>query len=546
MPKKGTNKKKTKKIASIVSSATKVTPNKFFVKGGPIPKPQLSLSVVKTDGLDHVRVSGVEVFTQIVASTTLQTRVSELIGPLNDILFPKLSAVAALYEKWRPIGQGFRFHYLPQCNMTRTGNVACYVETDPGDTAVSNSVIEMLNQKYSGSVPMFDPLMVHYPPRDDAPKWYFCQGSGDSVDPLTNRSAFAGRLNWFTQNASSADSTTFGGFLALEYTVELCTFRPPDSTGFSMANETSLALPDSTAVALQLSDNESYLNTGARALRYIYDSLIQTTESPAETSSDRRILLPPLQKDSLLTFRADLDELAVDTPRNPPSSRSSNDGREFLVVHNRVMTHYQEGQRIPLSNHNNSTPLVEEKRFQGPRAPLVTFLPWRASQDAFGDWFYQTSPGGDLIPYVEGGVNVVFGPLAAGDVAFYITYKTIETGVEIVLFNVTLSAVLTAVSVFVGGIIFPALAGYCKLYLNLGSAGGRFITSLNSNIGGASGGGDDPSTVSRRRIVSRGFTSLSRDEIRSRRLTRPRSVYVRASHSDEKTDSDRAAQPELR
>lgn len=435
-----------------------------FVKGSYLPRPMMRVRVVREDGIDHLIVSGTEIFQSLVGASIFTQRVNQFINPLNDVLFPKASAMAALYEKWRPYGKGFRFYYIPACPVTRTGNHAGYVETDPGDTQIPTSTIEMVNQMYSTAGPVYDAAEIRFPPSEDSNLWYFVQGSTDTTDGLTNRSAMPGILYWYAENASAespTDDGLFNGYLAMDYEIELSTFRPPDSTGFTLVNNTDVTLPDTIASPLQLSDNTSVLNLGARALRYVYDSVKPVIGGlTPNTLTNRYLLYPPLKKNTPLAITANFDNTSAEDTKGP--KRSESKSRGSLVV--------------------------------------PDFKPWMVTQDDDGNWFYQDYPDDEFHPFPSEGVQVRT-PQAVGDITFYITYTTLGSGTETVLYTTSVSAVLTAVAVSLGGIVSPSVTGYLKVYAQCASTAGRILTALTSVIGGGGGGGGDIPALRKRRPV---------------------------------------------
>jgi hypothetical protein len=266
----------------------------------------------------------------------------------------------------------------------------------------------------------------------------------------------------YAQNASTSDNAAMGGFLSFHYEIEFDTYRPPTSLGFTLVNESEVLIEDNVATALQPSDNSSIYNMGARAARYIWDRVVPRLGTGTEVVNDRFLLYPPVGQTtpvaSRLTFgNASESDLEVH--------------RENLERYRRLCALARDGE--------SKTPLIPV--YERPTV-VEDFTPWKVSQDSEGNWFYQMDPEDSLHPFPEEGVQV-YEPQAIGDIQFYITYKNAATGVETVLYTISLAAALTATTQYVGGLISPAVEGYCRILTKCISTVGRNVSSFFNFIG---------------------------------------------------------------
>lgn len=407
---------------------------------------------LSTSSVDRIRITGLDVCAVAIDASTFSLRFEEIINPLNANLFPKLSAMAAMFEKWRPVGFGFRFRYHATCPTTLSGVAASYVESDVADTDVPASIVGVMNEKYSSSSPVFSSHVVNYPPRDDMPRFYFTQADLSS-ELEGDRTAIAGIYRFYSSNAAAADSAKFEGFIAVEYDVELTTWRPPITEGFVLVNENDQALANAVQLNPLLAAPDDSLSLGARASRYLKDGFkpfINALAPVAASQEESRNLYLPLNKT---------------TP---------------------VALTYSLGAHTPLTS---SFELKEEKKEKAPghkrEVGVGDFIPYATREDETGAWWYQAVAGGEwsLVPSDEE-LKRRRGPLAVDDVTFKWYSLNQETGVFTTLASITINDP-AAFAYSIAQAVTPLLPGWLVFGIEAVITGVRVLNAIRSVVGPA-------------------------------------------------------------
>lgn len=459
-------------MAVMPKKAASVTQARPLVYATVVPKSSMSLNVVKSNSLDHIRVRGTEIIAQIPGSTGFTQQYAALINPLTPSMFPKLADIAALFEKWKVGPQGIRFSYVGQCPTTRSGVVAGYVETDASDTSTPSNVVQIINEQISASCPLYDRCSFTLGKSLDSNSWFYTQAT--PANNQSDRTGFAGKVYWYTNQTASADAASFAGFLTVDYDIEFTVFRPPTSSGFELligpaAIQSDLATP----VILSDDTNSNLAGWGARAARYLYDTFNDATSTLGV--SDRRYIYPPVGKTTNGNTQlimgpqggASSEEKFVSKKGKgldpPPLRRSYADGHHDLVIVDYKQT--------------------EEKKETMALKPLTitSFQPYEAVQDDEGQWFYRISPDGELFPYSER--KLLPAPSATGDITVQIVSDN-GNGTSTVLFEVaanSLSSVLLNLAWSVVPSTVIKLATVCRVIYT----GSRIIQQVYTLVGGS-------------------------------------------------------------
>jgi len=169
------------------------------------------------------------------------------INPFNGTLFPKLSAMAGMFEEFRI--KSLVVKYIPACPTTRSGSVIFLIDYDPSDPA-PNSVLEAMANESSvqGSVGM--PLSIQFDNANQREKWFYVSNSVSfspadlpSSSTLVRQSC-PGTIHVISTAGASADEGAIGGYLEVTYSIEFRAYRPPPelfATITSQANGQSLS-----------------------------------------------------------------------------------------------------------------------------------------------------------------------------------------------------------------------------------------------------------------------------------------------------------------
>jgi hypothetical protein len=409
------------------------------VESSSIPKPMLNIVPISRGSLEHVEVRGRDVIGAISGASTFSSRYSQGINPLNASLFPKLSALAGLFEKWRPISMTFRYH--PACPTSRTGVVGGYVETDVADFALPSNIPGLMNEQFSCSSAAFEPCQFTVTNKEDAEMWYYTQASA-SAETVGDRTAFVGFLRWYVDMCATADVNVFNGYLSVEYHMQFAVFRPPTASGFELINTNQVILSSATDTATYLSDGKSALGLlGSWASRYLFDGVKELKSDGTDFTYDSQILLPPINCTTTGLTRASF-------------SGDAATGEKVL----------------------RARPTVRE-----------SFEPYLAIQHQDGSWWYQLVPDGPQYPYAE--VKLPAVPDAAGDMTVWVTTSGAD-GVETVLFTTTVNS-SAATIVNLAWSLVPASYTRLRFYVKSVIAAARALTYLYTLVSPAAGNASD-------------------------------------------------------
>jgi hypothetical protein len=195
-----------------------------------IPRPYFK----STGDSDTVKVHGCEVIASI--KNTGYNKFTALgIDPSNSNMFPRLAAMAKMYERFR--FKKIRLRYHPGCPATRSGAVGLAIISDP-TRSIDASLVELAAYKCSAVGPIPGSVETGWY-RSKDPGWYVCKQSDDKygdVDPLKR---FQGQIVFMTDHADTTDDGAFGGYISVEYEIELAHMRPmPDISGVLFSDST--------------------------------------------------------------------------------------------------------------------------------------------------------------------------------------------------------------------------------------------------------------------------------------------------------------------
>lgn len=181
------------------------------------------------------------------------------INPGNAWMFPWLSHIAPLYEKYR--FQRLRFRLVAGNPSTTSGRIYLAVDTDPNDNAPADATTMLANENaVANSVWEETVLDVNTLGLNQGLQWRFT-GTHDSSDVYEPRTSYAGQLVIATQGISA----TCTWELFVEYDVALSVEQLPDSPlgEFNGPSETVPAVTNSYNSPYYVVQDSSQLRTAS-------------------------------------------------------------------------------------------------------------------------------------------------------------------------------------------------------------------------------------------------------------------------------------------
>jgi len=385
----------------------------------------------KTMGKNHEE-SGHEVFGELRCRNIFEVQVSELINPLNSALFPKLSAMASIYEEY--CLDEITFSFKTCSPGTRSGVAWLAIDTDPADAKTPSSVPEVMALQNGAYSAVSQNVSVGYRPKEG---WLRTQVSG-SQDP-GDRTAFVGRFYAGVDPSVAVDDQAVAGYLAVAYRLRFRNFRAPTNAGFELVNNSETALVSGTPFIPVLHSTESaFQNIGTWAGRYIFSPLkyLLGAPTPSSLGLNQLLLLPP-DKTTNGVIRASLggatDEKVVATT--------------------------------------------------SARHTYSSFEPFVARQQPDGTWIYQEVPEGPWYPYSS--VKMVTAPLAIGDIQLLITSVNAD-GTQTVLYNITVNNLAATVASAVWSVIPHVPGTYLRFAVSCAFTTARVLNWFYTGVGPAS------------------------------------------------------------
>lgn len=156
-------------------------------------------------------------FVQVLnsASTAFQNVSSIVIQAANNLLFPKLSAIAVVYEKYRV--DYMRFHFIPNNSAASTGSFMAYVDNDPNDLAATGEAQVLANED-GVKTPVWESVSLSFNKKTQTNKWYYTRPSGTLLDSAEDRQDSPGQLHLFCDGVAAGKF----GCLMVDYRISFC------------------------------------------------------------------------------------------------------------------------------------------------------------------------------------------------------------------------------------------------------------------------------------------------------------------------------------
>jgi len=193
-----------------------------------VPKVKLAVSSRYIDNEMILMVSGTEVISEMSAPANQRVTIFDtLLNPGDTALFPRLSAFAAVYDRYR-----FRkvtINYSPGCPATTTGSIGIAFVTEP-NAPIPATLVGYGEYQNSAIGTVSSPLSCSISPRED--DWQFvAQNANASLTeygafPSYQFNPFFGMIRPLVGIAYPATAGTFYGYLSIDYVVEFCRCKP--------------------------------------------------------------------------------------------------------------------------------------------------------------------------------------------------------------------------------------------------------------------------------------------------------------------------------
>lgn len=320
-------------------------------------------------GRDVVAMLGCNGAGSVSSNTSTNVAFVEEITPSNSLLFPRLSAAALMFERFR--SKRLRLSYVPTCATSTGGAVVLGIQTDPGK-AIPGDVVKALQLEHSVSsapwVEMCTPDM-----KDDRELFLSSQAVevgmarnfGDGAD-LVNSSQQRLTSNghaFVLMNGIGISSNV--GYLLIDYEIELINPIAPPSVTFSgaaLTNQTfsASATPGSSYSPLLSLAAIAQLGYWAYNLYNAQAPGSVTTTATGPITSYNSLLVEAAQY--LISYYIGLD--AATTLEEKKSSE-----RDYQVVVRRPTSQSWRHPRLRRKRH--FTPLFDEIVSEEPPKPLA-------------------------------------------------------------------------------------------------------------------------------------------------------------------------------
>jgi len=165
----------------------------------------------------------IEFVDDLIASTTagnIKTTRYPL-NPGNNSLFPRLNAMADLYQQWR--FKHFRAIYRPVTAVTNSGVVGMCVDYDSSASPPS-SVASLMSNATSVIGPIYEPIVLDLDCRHE--KWYYTHNGNTSSGGALARQQDPGSLFFVSDKCVALQPL---GFLSIDYEIEFLEPKPPST-----------------------------------------------------------------------------------------------------------------------------------------------------------------------------------------------------------------------------------------------------------------------------------------------------------------------------
>jgi hypothetical protein len=190
------------------------------------------------------------------------------INPGNSLFFPRIVALAQMYEKWRV--ENMSFEFIPNVGTGINGNYAMYVDYDPKDSS-DNSMSAIVENKTSDICPVYIASSIRI---TDKGGWKYTQIQTTNTQTADDRLQTPGDFRFAIEGCTA--NSVIGSVLiryklrfkdpkpsstnSIAYTALITSF-PPSFTGYLGIDETKFVSqgiqPEISLSALQVATNAS-------------------------------------------------------------------------------------------------------------------------------------------------------------------------------------------------------------------------------------------------------------------------------------------------
>lgn len=206
-----------------------------------------------------LRVKGVENVGRITSSANFTLKENLSVNPLNQKLFPRLSAIANCFESWSVNSVGMEFRAT--CPTTLAGSLLAYFDYDPADVP-SASDINVLNQQTKTSTAMWKSTAIRPETRvihANRNTFYVQSGNsaqnGSVIDAAQVRQDYAGVFRWYASDGAA--SGTFAGYLFVDFDFTFHVMVPARAVSAAWSKPSSNTIDDNGTAFLPLCSQDS-------------------------------------------------------------------------------------------------------------------------------------------------------------------------------------------------------------------------------------------------------------------------------------------------
>jgi hypothetical protein len=160
-----------------------------------------------------------------------QPAILQAINPANPGMFPRLSSLANVFERWAIHSLAFKF--ATGCNATTPGAVLQYIDYDVADQAATSAVQLLANESAQVKPVWEDSTIVMDAKRLSQPSFFTNSNPNAVLTTAEARQDFAGFYRCFTDRGGA--TPVFAGYVYVEYDIELYAPKPANPIAITAA-----------------------------------------------------------------------------------------------------------------------------------------------------------------------------------------------------------------------------------------------------------------------------------------------------------------------
>jgi len=219
-----------------------------------LPKSSLSISSYQSrPGASGTvfRVTGCEVVAKITTSLGYFAQFNTVVNPANSMSFPRLSALALVFERYRFTRLTAVYHTA--CPATRSGSIGLLIDYDVDDFMPASMVELAENESGAVGTVAANLLVDGKWPKDGT--WFLCTPTDSQSDETEWR--HAGRFRVLTQDSIAADGGLLAGYVSLHYEVEFLRPKPLRPIAFEAELRADTTISGATPTVISMNARKS-------------------------------------------------------------------------------------------------------------------------------------------------------------------------------------------------------------------------------------------------------------------------------------------------